>query len=159
MRAFRRRKDNHPYFTLEPVAVGPFNRRPRFKFVPRPEKGIEKSQIDRRWATVVRRLAQRDRYLRFFVKPDSFEMYLAARRIADRIGIPAGWELRPPHWTYRHTFGQERYRLTQKKEKIQKIKKRRAKRKKQRSQSKKKKDDGPEIPPPKVDRDVDGAID
>ena len=30
----------------------------------------------------------------FWVNPDSFNTYLLARKIADKAGVPAGWEVR-----------------------------------------------------------------
>ncbi len=153
-KVFRERETSHPHFQLKAEAAGRFNRRPRFEFVPRSDTGIGKDEIEAKWAEVVRDAGSRKRYLRYMVKPDSFDTYLAARRVTDKIGVPAGWEVRPKGWAYHHTLGKKKFRLTQTRAKIEKIRKRLAKRKKKRQNQEK-----PDIPPPKVDRNVDGVID
>ncbi len=44
-----------------------------------------------RYKTVVRNLDKNKQYARFVVWPDSFEVYVKAREIIEKEGIPAGW--------------------------------------------------------------------
>jgi hypothetical protein len=157
-RVFENRDSNHQFFKLRARAVGKYNRRPRFTFVPREEGGITQDEIETRWADLMRKMRRGQRYVRFLVKPDSFAIYLRAREVADQNKVPAGWEIRDPGWTYHYTLGGKRFRLTQSKTKIKAIDERLAKRKKNQPKQKPK-DEGPDIPPPKVKRDVDGPID
>jgi hypothetical protein len=154
---FRNRTSNHQYFELKASIVGKYKRQPRFTFIPRQNSGITAEQITTEWEALMRKMRPNRRYVRFLVKPGSFETYLAAREIADQHNVPAGWEIRPPQWQYHFTMGGEPYRLTQSKARIAEIDKRLARQEK--NQRDKPKQDGPDIPPPKVERDVDGPID
>lgn len=47
------------------------------------------------FANILRKLSSdRNAVLMFYVAPDSFNTYLAARELADKAGVPAGWEIR-----------------------------------------------------------------
>ncbi|MCC6579127.1 MAG: hypothetical protein IT440_01705 [Phycisphaeraceae bacterium] len=45
-----------------------------------------------RFQGTVRSANSANKYAKFWVYPDSYEIYVEARKIADEIGIPAGWE-------------------------------------------------------------------
>jgi hypothetical protein len=56
----------------------------------------DESALLRPWSKVRKALAsvrQRGNYARFIVYPDSFEIYLKAREIADDMKVPAGWQV------------------------------------------------------------------
>jgi hypothetical protein len=153
---FRDRTSNHRYFALKGQTVGKYNRMPRFAFIPREEAGLSEDQLQGQWSELMRKMRRNQRYVRFLVKPDSFDMYLAAREVTDKHKVPAGWEIVQPDWTYHDTLNAENFRLTQSKAKIQAIDERLAKRDNNNQQQK---DEDADIPPPKVKRDVDGPID
>ena len=43
--------------------------------------------------------------MRFYVLPDSFDVYLTARRVLADAGVLAGWEPQPETWTYTAGIG------------------------------------------------------
>jgi hypothetical protein len=61
---------------------------------PRPGAGEDRPLVERLDSDYQRALdaAAGRQYLQFHVASDSFETYLAARSIADRMNVPAGWE-------------------------------------------------------------------
>jgi hypothetical protein len=144
------------FFELEPQIGGRFDRRPEFKFVPREEAGISRERLSQPnpYRRVLRRAAEHQSYLRFYVKPDSFDTYLEARALADQADVPAGWEIRRPGWTYHFRMGADRFELTQSKQKIQEVKEEMAQ-----QDNNDDEDDDEDIPDPKVDRDVGGEVD
>lgn len=54
---------------------------------------------------LIRRLNPQQQFLRFIVWADSFETYLAARAVADEVGVLAGWEAYIPDQKYRIYIG------------------------------------------------------
>lgn len=56
----------------------------------------ELEQPDSRFRRSLARLDRMRTALQFFVWDDSFEVYLAARRLSDRAGLSAGWDPRAP---------------------------------------------------------------
>lgn len=143
------------HFTTEMTIVGRYENIPRFVFTEREQNGLTADALSRGPNPFLNLLrnAHHDRfYIVFWVMPDSFETYLAARELADRADVPAGWELRDPDWQYQYTLRGEEFRLDQLKARIDEIDEQRARRSDD-------EDDGPTIPPPQVDRDVGGPID
>jgi len=73
------------------------------EFHPRPNAGEAPEQLEARssrFRQVVRAANVKRQYARFIVFPDSFEVYLAARRICDSHDMLAGWDLmwyNPPY--------------------------------------------------------------
>lgn len=70
----------------------------------RPDGGETPEQIRQpasRFNLEVRQLAGKKSYLSFLVWPDSFEAYIEARKLCDRAGVPAGWDIPTfPHWEF-----------------------------------------------------------
>lgn len=65
-------------------------------FTPSPTNGETPAQIALPTSAFLKRLSEgrRDKkYVRYFVWTDSFETYMLARTISDRMGIGAGWDL------------------------------------------------------------------
>ena len=63
---------------------------------PKPTAGESAEQIQRptsRFHLFARQLAGKPNHLRFIVWPDSFEAYIEARKICDRLDVPAGWDV------------------------------------------------------------------
>ena len=162
-RRFEVRPVKNPFFNTEPEIIGGYENIVRFEFVPREDGGETIEQMNESSSLYRRALheaAATQRYIRFWVKMDSFRTYLRARALADQRDVPAGWELRGDNWTYHFRPRGGEYRLNQTKAFVEKVKAERAAREKEREkQPKPKQDDGPDIPPPKVDRDVGGPID
>jgi len=161
-RRFEVRPVRNPFFKTEPELVGRHNNVPRFEFVPREDGGETVEQISEASSLYRRALHEASatrRYIRCWVKMDSFRTYLRARALADERDVPAGWELRHDRWSYRYTLGHGKYRLNQLKSVVKEVDAKIAAREKERQKQPKKKDTGPDIPPPKVDRDVGGPID
>ena len=56
----------------------------------------DEKAIQRPWAKLrkaLERVRQKKNYAKFIVYPDSFEIYLKAREIADSMKVPAGWQV------------------------------------------------------------------
>ncbi len=70
----------------------------------RPDGGETPEQIRQpasRFNLEVRQLAGKKSYLSFLVWPDSFEAYIEARKLCDRAGVLAGWDIPTfPHWEF-----------------------------------------------------------
>ena len=81
---------------------------PRISFRPRKERGIELREVlgaKSRFNQFLDNVDRNKFYMRFFVFPDSFEVYMAARKAADKRGILAGWEPQNPDWVYTTHLG------------------------------------------------------
>jgi len=60
------------------------------------KQGEDAVELARAWSKYTKALTavkQRDNYAKFIVFPDSFEVYLKAREIADSLQVPAGWQI------------------------------------------------------------------
>ena len=89
------------FFDVEYYVAG--NRWPRLKFIPKEDKGGSEEEI-RRPNSRIRRLLDplnpKDYYCRFYVLPDSFDIYLTARHFVSDKGLLAGWEPQDENWVY-----------------------------------------------------------
>ena len=69
---------------------------------PKPSAGESAEQAcapTSRFHLFARQLAGKPHHIRFLVWPDSFEAYVEARKICDRLNIPAGWDVASgPTW-------------------------------------------------------------
>lgn len=93
------------YFEVELYASGIY---PRLKFIPDEKSGAELAEVIRPRSRFQRILAGIDPnkyYARFYVLPDSFEIYLAARAVTDKANLLAGWEPQPENWNYTAGLG------------------------------------------------------
>jgi len=128
-RRFEVRPMQNPFFRTEPQIVGGYDNVVRFEFIPREDGGETIEQINEASSLYRRALheaAATRRYIRFWVKTDSFRTYLRARALADQRDVPAGWELRSENWVYRDTLRRGEYRLNQSKALIEKVQAERA---------------------------------
>lgn len=60
------------------------------------KQGEDAVELSRAWSKYIKALnavKRGDNYVRFIVFPDSFEVYLKAREIADSLQVPAGWQI------------------------------------------------------------------
>ena len=97
---FERMKDQDDFFNIEYYVQN--DRDPRIRFIPRAGRGASirelvnpRSRIRTRWLVNF----DPNRYFaRFFVLPDSYEMYVTARRLFSDGGILAGWEPQGEKW-------------------------------------------------------------
>jgi len=90
---FKRTAVGTPNFDLG-IRVGKYATRPALEIRPRDGRGETVDQLESANSRCARLMAAARRggnYVRFLVWPDGYEAYLAARRIADRYGVPAGW--------------------------------------------------------------------
>lgn len=89
------------FFDVEYYVAG--NRWPRLRFIPKEDKGGSEEEI-RRPNSRIRRLLDplnpKDYYCRFYVLPDSFDIYLSARHLVSDKGLLAGWEPQDENWVY-----------------------------------------------------------
>lgn len=93
------------YFVSNLIRSGIY---PRISFTPRASKGIALQEVLGTRSRFSKFLDNFDRnrfYMRFFVYPDSLEVYMAARKAADKRGILAGWEPQDPEWVYTTHLG------------------------------------------------------
>lgn len=98
---WQRMKEKDAYFDIEYFTSG--NRWPRIRIKPREGSGADadalatpRSQFRRAMATI----DVTKHYGRFFVYPDSFSVYVSARRLCEEMGLLAGWEAVPENWDY-----------------------------------------------------------
>jgi hypothetical protein len=75
---------------------------PHLVYTPRDGKGetVEDITAGRSFYRLEVRKMEPGEYARFLVWPDSFDVYLAARDIADEFDVAAGWELRNQNSAY-----------------------------------------------------------
>ncbi|WP_417734349.1 hypothetical protein [Rosistilla oblonga] len=96
------KKDQDAFFDVEYYVQS--NRYPRMRFHPREKRGaVATALLNKR--SVIRRdyLSNLDvtkYYARFYVLPDSFDIYLTARGIFQDAGMLAGWDPQPQDWLY-----------------------------------------------------------
>ncbi len=88
-------KNNPVGDTFFRLTVEISNYTPRLVLNRRPEAGEDAGQLAAKgsdYQHVLRTIKGKKRYARFRVYGDSFETYIAARRVCDSYDIPAGWE-------------------------------------------------------------------
>ena len=81
---------------------------PRLRLTPKPGRGGSEDELKRTNSRIRKILAGLDPqkfYVRFYVLPDSFDVYLTARRVLADAGVLAGWEPQSESWTYATTIG------------------------------------------------------
>lgn len=84
------------------------NNVPYLVFEPRPNKGIPVKVIENKNTSFSKAMAQIDPqkiYLRFYVRTDSFDVYLSMRQAIQRTGLLAGWEPQNKDWVYQTSLG------------------------------------------------------
>lgn len=98
----RMRADGDDFFEVEYYVQG--NRYPRLRFHPRPRRGAidtvlvnSNSKIRKLY---LNNLDVSKYYARFYVLPDSYDIYLVARRIFQDAGMLAGWDPQAADWIY-----------------------------------------------------------
>ena len=81
---------------------------PRISFTPRASRGIALKEVlgtKSRFSEFLDSFDRNRFYMRFFVYPDSYEIYMAARKAADKRAILAGWEPQDDEWVYTTHLG------------------------------------------------------
>lgn len=81
---------------------------PRISFTPRASRGIALKEVlgtKSRFSEFLDSFDRNSFYMRFFVYPDSYEIYMAARKAADKRAILAGWEPQDNEWVYTTHLG------------------------------------------------------
>ena len=97
---FNKDPAKNKYFDLKLVRAG---RQIRVEIVPTEECGEEPEKAVRGIFGTVLRNMQGKWYLRYLVEPDSFETYMAMRKVTDSSGFYAGWTIIDPG-TYLHSL-------------------------------------------------------
>lgn len=99
---YEKMKDRNDYFEAEYFVLG--NTWPRIRLIPRAGSGIKEQEVSNpRSRFYTQGIATIDRtkfYARFFVLPDSHEIYVGARSAMSEANILSGWEPQPEDWTY-----------------------------------------------------------
>ncbi|MEX0820082.1 MAG: hypothetical protein WD070_10840, partial [Pirellulaceae bacterium] len=93
------------FFEVELYASGIY---PRLKFIPKESEGATEDEVLKPRSRFQRMLFVLDKnkyYARFIVLPDSYEVYLAARAIADQAGLLSGWDPQAEGWEYTTYLG------------------------------------------------------
>ncbi len=89
------------FFDVEYFVAG--KRWPQMKLIPKEGRGAAESELRRPQSRVRKMLAQLDPekfYARFYVLPDSFDVYLTARQVMAEQGVLAGWEPQSQDWIF-----------------------------------------------------------
>ena len=97
---YERLKDQDEFFDVEYYVSG--DRYPRIRLIP-PQAGRAsakelvnpRSRIRSKWLS---QLDVKKYYASFQVLPDSYEIYMTARRLFSNAGMPAGWEPQAENW-------------------------------------------------------------
>ena len=97
---FNKDPAKNKYFDLKLVRAG---RQIRVEIVPTEEFGEEPEEAVRGIFGTVLRNMQGKWYLRYLVEPDSFETYMAMRKVTDSSGFYAGWTIIDPD-SYLHSL-------------------------------------------------------
>ena len=97
---FNKDPAKNKYFDLKLVRAG---RQIRVEIVPTEECGEEPEKAVRGIFGTVLRNMQGKWYLRYLVEPDSFETYMAMRKVTDSSGFYAGWTIIDPG-SYLHSL-------------------------------------------------------
>ena len=94
------------YFQVEMTVSG--GRYPRLTFNTRPTGGFTMKEIQGERSRFRRLMEATDKtkyYARFYVLPDSYEMYVEARRVCSDVGLLAGWIPQGEGWKYTTSLG------------------------------------------------------
>ncbi|MEX1040240.1 MAG: hypothetical protein WDZ51_06410 [Pirellulaceae bacterium] len=99
---YQKMKDRNDYFEAEYFVLN--NTWPRIRLIPRSGSGVKEQEVTNprsRFHTQGVALIDRTKfYTRFFVLPDSHEIYVAARSALTEAQILSGWEPQPEDWNY-----------------------------------------------------------
>lgn len=93
--------DTDPYFNVEYLVAG--NRYLRLKFIPRENKGATDDELRNprsQFRKAMMTIDPAKAYARFFVAPDSFGVYVTARRLCADMNLLAGWQAVSGTWEY-----------------------------------------------------------
>lgn len=93
------------FFEIELYAAGVY---PRLKFTPKRNAGATIDEVVKPRSRFQRLLSVIDKnkyYARFIVLPDSYEVYLAARAVATKQRLLAGWDPQAEGWQYTTYLG------------------------------------------------------
>lgn len=93
------------FFKVELYAKGIY---PHLRFTPRDKSGASLREIRTprsRFHKILNGVDPRKYYARFVVLPDSYEVYLAARKVMNQKGILAGWDPQPDTWQFTTHLG------------------------------------------------------
>ena len=89
------------FFDVEYYIAG--ERWPRLKLTPKKGRGATDAELRKSNSRIRKLLATLDPkkfYAKFIVMPDSFDVYLTARRVLADAGVLAGWDPQPDSWAY-----------------------------------------------------------
>lgn len=92
---------NDDFFDVECYITG--DRWPRLKLTPKPKRGADEDEVRRPGSRIRKIMATLDPtkfYARFYVLPDSFDIYVSSRRALTDAGVLAGWDPQGSTWTY-----------------------------------------------------------
>ena len=92
---------NDDFFDVECYITS--NRWPRLKLTPKAKRGADEDEVRRPGSRIRKIMATLDPakfYARFYVLPDSFDVYVSSRRTLTDAGVLAGWDPQGPTWTY-----------------------------------------------------------
>lgn len=92
---------NDPYFDLEYYVAD--KRWPRIRFIPKESKGATEEELRRPGSRTRKLMALLDPskyYARFYVLPDSYDVYVTARRALSDAGVLAGWDPQRQNYVY-----------------------------------------------------------
>ncbi len=100
---WQRLTDKDEFFDVEYFVAA--NRFPRLRFTPRPGDGAGEKEVANprsriRSPRLLGAIDPEKMYARFFVLPDSFGVYVTARRFFTESGVLAGWEPQSDDWRY-----------------------------------------------------------
>jgi hypothetical protein len=99
------RKYRDDFIETEIIASG---RYPRMIFRPREGGGSDVKEVEgarSRFRSLLKTLDPAKYYCRFFVLPDSYDVYVSARNVTAELGLLAGWEPVSDGWRYEANIG------------------------------------------------------
>jgi hypothetical protein len=94
-------KINDDFFDVECYITD--NRWPRLRLTPKERKGADEAEVRRPGSRIRKIMALLDPqkfYARFYVLPDSFDVYISSRRALTDAGVLAGWDPQGTTWVY-----------------------------------------------------------
>jgi hypothetical protein len=102
---FERLKDQDDFFNVEYFVHE--GKQARLRFIPRPNRGAGMKEIANRRSRIYKRwlsgIDPNKYYARFYVLPDSYEIYTATRRAFSEANVLAGWAPQNQNWIYTTT--------------------------------------------------------
>jgi hypothetical protein len=92
---------NDDFFDVECYVSG--DRWPRLKLTPKEKRGADEDEVRRPGSRIRKIMSTLDPtkfFARFYVLPDSFDVYVTSRRALTDAGVLAGWDPQGQTWTY-----------------------------------------------------------